>query len=252
MNQFQNKAVLVTGATAGIGRATAEAFAAEGARLILTGRNSAAGEDLAATLRAGGATAHFVAADVSLEDGARRAVAAAVERFGGLDVAVNNAGFEGETGPLTGQSDDNYARIFDTNVKGMWLALKHQIPALAKRGGGAIVNLSSVVGEVGMPGAALYTASKHAVNGLTRAAALEVARQNIRINAVAPGVIGTEMLQRFTGGSRQAQEGLAAAHPVGRIGKPEEVAQAILYLAGDGARFVTGTILTVDGGWTAQ
>ncbi len=251
MQRFKGKVVLVTGATAGIGRAAAEAFAREGAKLIVTGRNTSAGESLVAELKALGTEVQFVPGDAALEASARNWVESAVKHFGRLDVAVNNAGVEGEVGPIAGQTEANYTQVFDTNVKGLLFALKHQIPALATHGG-AIVNVSSMAGAIGMAGASVYVASKHAVNGLTRSAALEVARSGVRINAVAPGGIATQMLERFTGGSKEAQSGFAGAHPVGRFGSVEEIAHAILYLASDEAKFVTGSVLTIDGGYTAQ
>ena len=251
MQRFENKVVLVTGATAGIGRAAAAAFAREGARLIVTGRNAAAGEKLVAELRGQGREVEFVPGDASQEAAQQNWVAAALKRFGRLDVVVNNAGAEGELGPVTGQTEANYDKVFDTNVKGLLFALKHQVPALVKQGG-AIVNVSSIAGSIGMAGASVYVASKHAVEGLTRAVALETARSGVRVNAVAPGAIVTEMMERFTGGNKDAQAGLAGAHPVGRLGQVEEIAQAMLYLASDDAKFTTGAILAVDGGYTAQ
>lgn len=251
MKRFQDKVVLVTGATAGIGRAAAQAFAREGAKLVVTGRNRAASESLVAELRAAGTEAEFVPGDAAQEAAQKGWVEAALKRFGRLDAAVNNAGVEGELGPVSTQTEANYDQVFDTNVKGLLFALKHQVPALTPRGG-AIVNVSSMVGAIGMAGASVYVASKHAVNGLTRAVALETARSGVRVNAVAPGAIATQMLQRFTGGNQDAQAGLAGAHPVGRLGQVEEIAQALLYLASDDAKFVTGSILAIDGGYTAQ
>lgn len=252
MKRFQDKVVLITGATAGIGRAAAQAFAREGAKLLVTGRNRGAGESLVAELRAQGTEVEFVPGDASLEAVNQGWVEAAVKRFGRLDVAVNNAGTEGELGPISEQTEANYDRVFDINVKGLVFALKHQVPALTRNGGGAIVNVSSIAGSIGMAGASVYAASKHAVNGLTRAVAVETARSGVRVNAVAPGSIATEMLERFTGGSKDVQAGLAGAHPVGRLGRVEEIAQAMLYLASDDARFTTGSVLAVDGGYTAQ
>jgi NAD(P)-dependent dehydrogenase (short-subunit alcohol dehydrogenase family) len=249
MHNFKDKVVLVTGATAGIGRATAQAFAAAGATVLATGRNSAAGEALVAELRAKGTRATFIAGDVTREDQVASWVAAAVREFGRLDVAINNAGTEGDLGPISEQTEANFTKVFDTNVKGVFFALKHEIPAIARQGG-AIVNLSSIAGQIGMAGASVYIASKHAVNGLTRSAALETARMGIRVNAVAPGGVITDMYERFTGGNKEVQAGFAQAHPVGRLAQVEEIAASILFLASDEAKFITGTILTVDGGYT--
>lgn len=251
MFNFKDKVVLVTGATAGIGRATAEAFATAGATLVLTGRNMAAGEALVNGLRARGTKAKFLSGDVSREDSVRSWIAAAVREFGRLDVAINNAGVEGKLGPIAEQTADNFEHVFDINVKGMLFALKHEIPILAKQGG-AIVNVSSIAGNVGMAGASVYVASKHAVNGLTRAAALETARMGIRVNAVAPGGVATPMFERFTGGNKEMQAGFANSHPIGRVAQAEEIAQAILFMASDEAKFMTGSVLFMDGGYTAQ
>jgi NAD(P)-dependent dehydrogenase (short-subunit alcohol dehydrogenase family) len=248
---FENKVVLVTGATTGIGRATAEAFAAAGARLVVTGRTVAAGEQLVGELRARGSQAKFIAGDVAREETVQAWVAAALREFGRLDVAVNNAGVEGALGPLVEQSAENFAHVFDINVKGVLFSMKHEIPAIARQGG-AIVNVSSMVGDIAMPGASIYAASKHAVNGLTRAAALETARMGVRINAIAPGGVVTPMFERFTGGNKEAQAGVAAAHPIGRLAQPQEIASSILFLASDAAKFMTGSVVLVDGGYTAQ
>jgi NAD(P)-dependent dehydrogenase (short-subunit alcohol dehydrogenase family) len=251
MYAFQDKVVLVTGATAGIGRATAEAFATAGARLALTGRNVAAGEDLASALRGRGAKVKFLAGDVAQEHIVRAWIAATLQEFGRLDVAVNNAGVEGALGAVTEQTAENFAHVFDVNVKGLMFSMKHEIPAIA-RPGGSIINVSSMVGEVALPGASVYVASKHAVNGLTRSAVLETAQSGVRINAIAPGGVITPMYERFTGGNEQVQEGFAASHPLRRLAQPEEIARAILFLASEEARFMTGAVLNVDGGYTAQ
>jgi NAD(P)-dependent dehydrogenase (short-subunit alcohol dehydrogenase family) len=249
--RFSGKRVLVTGGTSGIGRAIAAAFLREGAaHVVITGRNAQMGEAAAGALRDSGARVEFIAGDGASEPDVQRWVAAAAGSSGQLDIAVNNAGAEGSLGPVVAQTSENYRQVFDVNVLGVLLAMKHELPAM--KDGGAIVNMSSMVGSIGMAGASVYVASKHAVNGLTRSAALETAKSGIRVNAVAPGAIYTPMMERFTGGDRDAQAGFAAMHPIGRVGQPEEVAQAVLYLASDHARFVTGSILTIDGGYTAQ
>jgi len=251
MASFKDKVVLVIGATAGIGRATAEAFAAAGAAVFLTGRNKAAGEELVTTLRSRGARAAFSPGDVANEDDVRSWLESAVREFGRVDAAVNNAGIEGSLGPIVEQTVENFTRTFDINVKGTLLAMKHEIPVIGKQGG-AIVNVSSMVGDVGMAGASVYVASKHAVNGLTRSAALETARTGVRVNAVAPGGVVTPMLERFTSGNKDAQAGFANSHPMGRLAQPEEIAATILFLASEDAKFMTGSVLHVDGGYVTQ
>ena len=244
--------VLITGALTGIGRATALAFAREGANVVVSGRHEQAGRQLAAELRGLGAAAEFLLADVTDEAQVRSLVSQTVERFGRLDVAVNNAGVEGAGGPVTGQTADNYRATFDTNVLGTLLSLKHEIPVMLAQGSGSIINLSSIAGQVGMAGASVYVASKHAVEGLTKSAALEVAAAGVRVNAVAPGPVETAMLTRFTGGSAEAKAGLLGMMPARRGAAPEEIAQTILFLASDKARFLTGQSIAVDGGYTAQ
>lgn len=251
MNTSKN-VVLITGALTGIGRATALAFAREGTDLAVSGRRDEAGQALAAELRALGVRAEYLRADVRVEADVRALVEQVVERFGRLDVAINNAGTEGQLGPLTEQSEDNYRATFDTNVLGTLLSLKHEMRVMLKQGHGAIVNLSSIAGQVGFPGAAVYVASKHAVEGLTKSAALEGAAAGVRVNAVAPGPVQTEMLDRFTGGNEDAKSGFLASLPARRAGTPEEIAQTIVFLAGDKARFLTGQCVNVDGGFTAQ
>jgi NAD(P)-dependent dehydrogenase (short-subunit alcohol dehydrogenase family) len=239
--------VLITGALSGIGRATALAFAHEGANVVVSGRNEAAGAKLVAELVATGAKAHFIRADVRRDDEVRALVDATVERFGRLDAAINNAGTEGQPGAITEQTAETYAATFDTNVLGVLLSLKHEIRVMAAQGVGSIVNVSSVLGKVGIGGASVYVASKHAVEGLTKAAALEVASQGIRVNAVAPGPIDTGMLDRFVG-SEEGKKQFGASLPLGRIGKPDEIAQAIVFLALSKSTFITGHSLSVDGG----
>ena len=242
--------VLITGALAGIGRATALAFAHEGARLVVSGRRDDAGEALVTELRGLGADALFVRADVRHENDVRHLIDAAVERFGRLDVAVNNAGTEGQPGPLTEQTAETYAATFDTNVLGTVLSLKHELRVMLAQGSGAIVNLSSTMGSRGAAGASMYVASKHAVEGLTKAAALEGAAGGVRVNAVAPGPIETDMLTRFSG-TPERKAALAAGVPLKRLGKPEEIAQAIVFLASGKADFLTGQVIAVNGGKTA-
>src|SRR5271156_420182 len=243
--------VLITGALTGIGRATALAFAQEGARVVVSGRRDDAGQALATELRALGAEAEFVRADVRREDDVRNLVDKTIARFGRLDVAVNNAGTEGQPGPLTEQSAESYAATFDTNVLGTVLSLKHEMRVMLAQGHGSIINLSSTMGHKAAPGASIYTASKHAVEGLTKAAALEGAASGVRVNAVAPGPVETELLNRFTG-SAERKAGLIAGVPLKRAGRPEEIAEAIVFLASDQALFITGQILDVNGGKTAS
>jgi len=239
--------VLITGALTGIGRATALAFALERAQVVISGRHADAGQALATELRALGAEVEFVPADVRHEDDVRRLVDTTVERFGRLDVAVNNAGTEGKPGPVTEQSAESYAATFDTNVLGTLLSMKHELRVMQAQGQGSILNLSSTLGSKAAPGASVYAASKHAVEGLTKAAALEAAAFGVRVNAVAPGPTETGMLNRFTG-TADRKAGLIAGVPLKRAGKPDEVAQTIVFLASDKAPFITGQILAVDGG----
>jgi NAD(P)-dependent dehydrogenase (short-subunit alcohol dehydrogenase family) len=239
--------VLITGALTGIGRTTALAFAHEGASIVVSGRHDEAGQALATELRAAGGEAEFVRADVRHEDEVRTLVDRTVARFGRLDAAVNNAGTEGYPGPVTEQTAESYAATFDTNVLGTLLSMKHELRVMLAQGHGSIVNLSSVVGQIGVAGASVYTASKHAVEGLTKSAALEAAASGVRVNAVAPGPIETGMLDRFTGNADR-KAGLIAGVPLKRAGTPEEIAQAVVFLASDKASFVTGEIFGVNGG----
>ena len=242
--------VLITGALTGIGRATAVAFAHEGARIVVSGRRDEAGNALATELRALGTEAEYVRADVRREDDVRNVVDQTVKRFGRLDVAVNNAGTEGQAGPVTEQSAESYGATFDTNVLGTILSLKHEMRVMLTQGHGSIVNLSSTMGSRGAAGASMYVASKHAVEGLTKAAALEGAAAGVRVNAVAPGPVDTEMLNRFAGDADR-KAGLVAGVPAKRAGKPEEIAQTIVFLASDKVDYITGQIIGVNGGKTA-
>ena len=246
--------VLITGAAAGIGKATALAFARLGYRLVLTDLKAESGPALLAEIKAAGAEARYVVADQAEEAGAILAVRTAMEAFGRLDVAINNAGTEGDqTLRLEQQTDANVRRTLGVNAEGVLWCLKHEIPALRHSGGGAIVNVSSVAGHVGLETCGAYVASKHAVEGLTKAAALEVARFGIRVNAVAPGAIQTDMIDRAVGaGDTEARRAIEGMHPLGRLGTPEEVAAAIVFLASEEASFITGQSLAVDGGWLAR
>jgi NAD(P)-dependent dehydrogenase (short-subunit alcohol dehydrogenase family) len=241
--------VLITGALTGIGRATALAFANEGAQIVVSGRHDDAGAALVEELRALGVEAEFICADVRHEDDVRNLIDQTVKRFGRLDVAVNNAGTEGHPGPVTEQTADSFTAVFETNVLGTLLGLKHEMRVMSAQGGGSIVNLSSVLGKVGAPGASVYSASKHAVEGLTKSAALEGAGSGVRVNAVAPGPVETEMLNRFTG-SAEGKAGYLATLPIKRAATPEEIADTIVFLACK-APFLTGQSIVVDGGKTA-
>jgi NAD(P)-dependent dehydrogenase (short-subunit alcohol dehydrogenase family) len=244
--------VLVTGALSGIGRATALAFARAGDRVVVSGRREDAGVALVADLRAlgTGSEAEFIRADVSKDDEVHTLLDAVIARFGRLDVAVNNAGTEGKLGPITEQTELDYAATFDTNVLGTLLSMKYELRVMQPQGSGSIINLSSTFGHRGGPNASLYVASKHAVEGLTKSAALEGAAYNVRVNAVAPGPIDTEMLKRFTG-SEERRAQFAAGVPLKRLGHVDDIADVIVFLASDGARYVTGQIIDVNGGKTA-
>jgi NAD(P)-dependent dehydrogenase (short-subunit alcohol dehydrogenase family) len=242
--------VLITGALTGIGRATALAFAKEGARVVISGRRDEVGQKLLAEIRALGAEAEYWRTDVRHDDDVRDLVDKTVARFGGVDVAVNNAGSEGQPGPVTEQTAESYAATFDTNVLGTLLSMKHELRVMIPQGRGSIVNISSAYGHVGAAGAAVYVASKHAVEGLTKSAAIEVAGTGVRVNVVAPGPIETGMLNRFTGNAEN-KAGLVAVVPVKRVGTPEEIAQAIVFVASDKASYMTGTSVSVDGGMLA-
>lgn len=253
MSQFGGKVVLVTGGTSGIGEATAKAFARHGAKVVVSGRREREGLAVVEAISSAGGTAHFVRADVAAEADVKRLVAETVAKFGRLDVAFNNAGVE-LTGPVTDATPEAYRKVFDVNVLGVLLSMKYELPELVKAGGGVVVNTSSVAGHRGMAGAGVYVASKHAVEGLTKAAALEYATQKVRVFAVAPAVIDTAMFDRFSGGGLGTDMGkqMAAMHPVGRAGQVDEVAAAVLFLASDASSFMTGHSLPVDGGWLAK
>ena len=247
-NTFEGKVALVTGGTSGIGKATAIAFARAGAKIVLTGRREKEGAQVVAEIKKVGGDAAFVRADVAKDADVKAMVDFTVDTFGKLDVAFNNAGIEWK-GPLDQASEAEYRRVFDINVWGVLNSMRHEIPVMLRNGGGAIVNTSSVAGHVGLAQVSVYIASKHAVEGLTKSVALEFAKQNIRINAVAPGVIATEMFDRFA--DDQLRGRITSIVPVGRVGASEEIAAAVLYLASDAAKFTTGASLVVDGGFIA-
>ncbi|MGF6598698.1 NAD(P)-dependent dehydrogenase (short-subunit alcohol dehydrogenase family) [Paraburkholderia sp. GAS448] len=242
--------VLITGALTGIGRAAAFAFARGKARIVVSGRRLDEGHELAGELRSLGAQAEFVQADVRFEDDMRNLVDGTIERFGRLDVAVNAAGTEGESAPVMEQTPERYAAVFDTNVLGTLLAMKHELRAMAPQGSGSIVNISSTMGARGAAAASLYVASKHAVEGLTKSAALEAAAFGVRVNAVAPGPVETPMLDRLTGTAERKASFLAGV-PLKRAGTPDEIADAIVFVASEKSSFMTGEVLRVNGGRTA-
>ena len=250
--EFEGKVALVTGGGSGIGRATALAFAREGAQVAIGNRNVKRGEETVAMIRKAGGTASFKRTDVLVAAEIEALVDHAVKTYGGLDLAFNNAGVEGTVAPIVQQTEADYDAVMDVNVKGVWLSLKYEIPRMLERGGGAIVNCSSVAGLIGFPNMAPYFASKHAVVGLTKVAALEYSAQGIRINAVNPAVIETEMVDRIAEGFSMKKDELVPMHPIGRLGRVEEIAEAVLWLCSPKSSFVTGHSLVVDGGFTAQ
>jgi NAD(P)-dependent dehydrogenase (short-subunit alcohol dehydrogenase family) len=248
---MKNRTVLITGALTGIGRAAAEIFAREGAHVVVSGRKDKEGQELAAELQALGAEAEFVRVDVRVEEDVRNLVDQTIKRFGRLDIAVNNAGTEGRRGLVTEQTGESYADTFDTNVLGVLLSMKHELRVMLPQGSGSIVNVSSAYGSVGAPGASVYVASKHAVEGLTKSAALEVAETGVRVNVVAPGTTDTGMLTRFTN-TDENKAALVSTVPVKRLARPEEIAHVIVFVASANASYMTGASIPVDGGMLAD
>jgi NAD(P)-dependent dehydrogenase (short-subunit alcohol dehydrogenase family) len=242
---FSGKVALVTGGTSGIGKAAAIAFARAGAKVVLSGRREKEGAQVVSEIKKLGGDAAFIRADIAKDADVKAMIQFTVEKFGKIDIAFNNAGVEWK-GSLDQATEAEYRRVFDTNVWGVLNSMRHEIPVMLKNGGGVIVNTSSVVGHVGFPQVSIYNGSKHAVEGLTKSVALEFAKQNIRINAVAPGPIATAMWDRVAEGGVGDQ--ITAIVPTGRTGTGEEIAAAVLYLASDAAKFTTGTSLIVDGG----
>lgn len=247
-SELKGKVAIITGGTSGIGRATAVLFAKQGAKVVVAGRREAEGRETIELMRAAGGQGEFVQTDVSKANDVKAMVDKAVEKFGGIDIAFNNAGIEGKWTPIVDQSEEDWERTIDINLKGVWLCLKHEIQQMLKQGrGGTIVNMSSVAGQMGAATAAPYCASKHGVIGLTRTAALECAQQNIRVNAVSPAVIETPMGERLFGAPDVKKYALNM-HPIGRFGTPEEIAEAVLWLSSDKSSFMTGHTIVLDGG----
>jgi NAD(P)-dependent dehydrogenase (short-subunit alcohol dehydrogenase family) len=253
MATFTEKVALVTGGSAGIGRATAIAFAREGAKVVVASRRMKEGEETIQLVRQAGSDGFFIKTDVAKAADVKAMVEKTVATYGRLDYAFNNAGvIEPKPGPLVEQTEEAFDQIVNINIKGVWLSMKYEIPEMLKHGGGAIVNMSSVAGVIGLSDIGIYCASKHAVIGLTKTAALEYSKSGIRVNAVNPAAIETEMLGHIAGDDPKALAQMAAGHPIGRIGRADEVANAVVWLCSDKASFVTGHSLMVDGGYTAQ
>jgi NAD(P)-dependent dehydrogenase (short-subunit alcohol dehydrogenase family) len=249
--ELQGKVALVTGGTSGIGRETAVLFAKSGARIVVTGRRERDGNETVDLVRAAGGDGLFVKSDVSKSSEVAALVERVVERFGRLDIAFNNAGIEGVWVPISRQSEEDFDRTIEINLKGVWLCLKYEIRQMLKQGGGgAIVNMASVAGLVGSAGAAAYSASKHGVMGLTKAAALETARNGIRINTVCPAVVETPMADRLFG-TPEVHKFILGYHAIGRFGRPAEIAEAVVWMCSDRASFMTGQSLVLDGGFLA-
>jgi NAD(P)-dependent dehydrogenase (short-subunit alcohol dehydrogenase family) len=245
---MDGRVVIVTGGNSGIGRATAVALGREGAKVAVAARRASEGEETVRLVKEAGSDAIFVKTDVAIENDVRSLVEKTVETYGRLDYAVNNAGIGEKMTPLVEQTSEKFDQIMNTNVRGVWLAMKHEIPMMIKNGGGAIVNTSSGAGLVGFPHMPVYIASKHAVLGLTKSAALEYAKSGIRINAIAPGGVETDMLMQTVGNDPQFIETFKSMHPIGRFGDPKEIANTIVWLLSDKASFVLGHTLLVDGG----
>ncbi|HEX4922923.1 MAG TPA: SDR family oxidoreductase [Bdellovibrionales bacterium] len=250
--EFNGKVAFITGAATGIGRATALAFGKAGAQVAVVDLNTDSGLRTVHMIQDADGKAEFIQCDVSKAEDVKRAIDQTIKLFGRIDYAFNNAGIEGAQAFTPDCTEKNWDEVININLKGVWLCMKYQIPRMLAQGGGAIVNCSSVAGLIGFPGIPAYVASKHGVIGLTKTAALEYAKSNIRVNAISPGVIQTPMIDRFVHGEAQIQNQLVAGEPVGRVGQPEEVAAAALWLCSDSASFVTGHSLAVDGGWVAQ
>lgn len=251
MASLSGKVAIVTGGSSGIGKATAIAFAREGAKVVVASRREKEGIETVKQMRSAGSEGLFIKTDVSKETDVSAMVEKTIATYGHLDYAFNNAGIEQIPTPFVEQIEETFDQIMDINVKGVWLCMKHQIPQMLKNGGGAIVNMSSIGGIIGGAGVPIYVASKHAVLGLTKSVALEYAKEGIRINAVCPGAIETDLFDRFADNPEMRQR-MMAMHLIGRVGKPEEIAEAVVWLCSDKASFVTSQSLPLDGGYVAQ
>lgn len=247
---FKDKVAIVTGGSFGIGRATAILFARRGAKVAVV--DWIEDRETVDSITSAGGEAIFIKCDVSKDADVSSMVEQTINKFGHLDYAFNNAGIEGESAPTHEVTEENFDKVIGINLKGVWLCMKYQIPQMLKQGKGAIVNCSSIAGVIGFPGIPIYTASKHAVIGITKTAALEYATQGIRVNAVCPGVIQTPMIDRFIEKNNTTREAMASGEPIGRFGEPEEIAEAAIWLCSDASSFTTGHALVVDGGWVAR
>ncbi|MCP6758391.1 MAG: SDR family oxidoreductase [Fischerella sp. CENA71] len=252
MTMFAGKVAIITGGSSGIGRASAIAFAKEGAKVVVASRRIQESEETVELIRNAGGEGFFVKTDVSQEADVKTMVEKTIEIYGRLDYGFNNAGIDQIPTPLPEQTEETFDQLININLKGVWLAMKYEIPQMLKTGGGAIVNTASIGGLIGFPGIPIYIASKHAVLGLTKAAAIEYAKSGIRINAISPGTVITDLFERSLGKDPQMKEQIMAMHPIGRAGTPEEIASAVLWLCSEGAGFTIGQSLTVDGGFTVQ
>jgi NAD(P)-dependent dehydrogenase (short-subunit alcohol dehydrogenase family) len=249
---LEGKVALVTGGGSGIGRATALRLAQEGVKVMIADYVPEGALKVVKAIKDAGGTADCIAADVSVTKQVEAMVAKTVETYGRLDYAFNNAGIEGTMGDTANYAEESFDRVIAINLKAVWLCMKYELPQMLKQGGGAIVNTASTLGLVAIQGACAYTAAKHGVVGLTRTAALEYAQKNIRVNCVCPGFIRTAMVERGMDKGLIAEEQMVAIEPIGRLGKPEEIAEGVLWLMSDAASFVTGHTLTIDGAWTAR
>jgi len=247
---FKNKVAIVTGGSFGIGKATAIAFAKKGAKVVIA--DWVEDSEAVNEIKALGGEAIFVKCDVSQSEEVKAMIVKTIATFGRLDYAFNNAGIEGIFAPTQDSTEENFDKTIGVNLKGIWLCMKYEIPEMLKQGKGVIINCASIAGLVGYTNATAYVASKHGVIGLTKTSALEYAKLGIRVNAVCPGAIKTAMIDRITGKKKEVEEQFAAMEPIGRMGEPEEVANAVLWLCSDEASFVTGHAMAVDGGWVAQ